>query len=173
MQNYPAAVAGIIPVISPDRTWPETNYDTSVFSEVEDLRRYLAFLPDERSSLQKLTNWLTVTEQNSQSFLVSDNISVYQKTAEEPSAFRHKHQDTIDHLTARKELLSGVVYHIARLHAAYRETLISLYFEQNTLRETAVLMGKSLSTVKRYRDAGLVDLFMRLKQQELQKYQAN
>ena len=75
MQNYPAAVAGIIPVISPDRTWPETNYDTSVFSEVEDLRRYLAFLPDERSSLQKLTNWLTVTEQNSQSFLVSDNIS--------------------------------------------------------------------------------------------------
>lgn len=173
MHNYQGAVTGTVPVMSSDRNWPGTNCDTAIFSEVEDLRRYLAFLPDERSSLQKLANWLTETGQNPQSFVVSDNESVYQPAEDKSSALQHNHQDTIDHLTTRKELLAGVVYHIARLHAAYRETLISLYFEQNTLRETAVLMGKSLSTVKRYRDAGIVDLFMRLKQQELEKYQTN
>lgn len=173
MHNYQGAVAGTVPARSCDRNWPGTNCNIAIFSEVEDLRRYLAFLPDERSSLQKLANWLSETGQNPKSFVVSDNKSFYQSAEDKSSALQHNHQDTIDHLTARKELLTGVVYHIARLHAAYRETLISLYFEQNTLRETAVLMGKSLSTVKRYRDAGIVDLFMRLKQQELEKYQTN
>ncbi|HZW97844.1 MAG TPA: hypothetical protein VFF56_03260 [Bacillota bacterium] len=83
------------------------------------------------------------------------------------------YRQTYNLLGQRKELLNLVIHNIARLHAAYRETLVSLYFEQLSMRETALLMGKSLSTIKRYRDAGILDLFFRLKHHELAQCQNN
>ncbi|HHV41444.1 MAG TPA: hypothetical protein GXX72_01150 [Clostridiaceae bacterium] len=133
------------------------------FSDCSELKEYLTCLTEEQSSVQKLSSWLQQNEQGKNLHLIEDNARTHTKL----------YDKTLSHLKQRQELLTRVVYHLARLHAAYRETLVSLYLEHNNLKETALLIGKSVSTVKRYRNAGIVDLFLRLKQQELSRYQTN
>lgn len=135
------------------------------FSDCSELRRYLTFLPDESRSIKQLSDWL-VREQCI-SLQVPDQIE--SRSLYKPGDYQH----TYDLLGRRKELLNLIIHNIARLHAAYRETLVSLYFEQRSMRETSQIMGKSLSTVKRYRDAGILDLFFRLKHHELAQCQKN
>lgn len=144
------------------------------FSDCSELRRYLAFLPDERRSIAEMSEWLSQEDLilPEQSDLTRAKLAASSaKSKEKEISFAL--EDAVSLLEDKKELLSLIVYHIARLHASYRATLVSLYFEQRSMRDTAALLGKSLSTVKRYRDAAILDVFFRLKQQELNRYPIN
>ncbi|HHU07175.1 MAG TPA: hypothetical protein GXZ59_02395 [Clostridiaceae bacterium] len=162
-QTYPAA-----------STENAVNYNIQVnsFSDCSELRRYLSFLPDESRSIKQLSGWL-IKEQyiiTPESDRIEDNTLLQ---PENQYTVQGEYRHTYNLLGQRRELLNLVIHNIARLHAAYRETLVSLYFEQHNMRETAQIMGKSISTIKRYRDAGILDLFFRLKHYELAQCQIN